>query len=131
MNYRLGIYAAGVVILMLHAIRGPAQNLCPNPGFEQLNGCPAGTGEINLAAPWSSAGFPSDLFINCHVNSVPASCNDVSVPDNFAGNSAAHNGSAYAGFFALSSTANQRTYIQAPLSSSLVNNQLYQVSVFF
>jgi len=108
-----------------------SQNLCPNPGFEQLSGCPVGSGEINLAQPWSGAGIVPDLFSFCHVNGTPAGCNDVSVPANFAGNTTAHGGSAYAGFYTKRGTANQRTYLQAPFTTPLVNGQLYRVTAWF
>ena len=106
------------------------QNLCPNPGFEQLSGCPNGPGEIDLAVPWTSAGALVDLFSFCHVNGTPRSCNDVSVPVNFAGTSAAHNGSAYDGFYTRRQNPNQRTYLQAPLTTPMVAGQLYRVSAF-
>jgi gliding motility-associated-like protein len=107
------------------------QNICPNPGFEQLSGCPSGSGEINLSTPWTDAGTPADLFSFCHVNGATPGCNDVGVPSNFAGNSAAHGGSTYAGFYTKKSTANERTYIQAPLTTTLANGQLYKITAFF
>lgn len=108
-----------------------AQNLCPNPGFEQITGCPSGPGELTLATPWTDAGSPSDLFNFCHVNGTPASCNDVSVPVNFAGTSTAFNGSSYAGFYTRRAAANKRTYLQAPLTSAMIPGQLYRVTANF
>ncbi|MBK8416362.1 MAG: hypothetical protein IPL22_18750 [Bacteroidetes bacterium] len=67
-----------------------SQNLCPNPGFEQLSGCPAGPKEITLAQPWVATGDTADLFSFCHVNGTTPGCNDVSVPVNFAGQAPAH-----------------------------------------
>ncbi|HMT30622.1 MAG TPA: hypothetical protein PKD91_15200, partial [Bacteroidia bacterium] len=57
-----------VLLFLLITFNSFSQNLCPNPGFEQLSGCPVGPGEINLAAPWTGAGVPSDLFSFCHAN---------------------------------------------------------------
>jgi len=108
-----------------------SQNLVPNSGFEQFTGCPTGSGEISLAAPWTSAGAPADLFSSCHVNSIPAGCSNVGVPFNFAGNSAAASGSNYSGFYTKSPNANQRNYIKAPLNSPLNPGQLYKVSAAF
>ncbi|MBL0343086.1 MAG: hypothetical protein IPP71_20775 [Bacteroidetes bacterium] len=51
-----------LILFQLHYFYSFGQNLCPNPGFEQLSGCPTGPGEINLAQPWTDAGNPSDLF---------------------------------------------------------------------
>jgi len=120
-----------VLIACLFTNFSNGQNICPNPGFEQLSGCPTVTGEINLSPPWSNAGSPSDLFNFCHVNGIPAGCNDVGVPNNFAGVTTAHGGSSYAGFYTRQSVANQRTYVQAPLTSALLNGQLYKISAFF
>src|SRR5688572_28841434 len=107
------------------------QNLCPNPGFEQLSGCPTGSGEISFAFPWVDAGIPSDLFSFCHVNGTPPGCSDVSVPVNFAGYSTAYTGSSYAGFYTKKKSVNHRTYIQAPLTSALASGQLYKISARF
>jgi len=43
-----------------------AQNLVPNPGFDDLTDCPFDDGQINLAAPWITAsnGTP-DLYNKC------------------------------------------------------------------
>ncbi len=120
-----------LVLFFLSFLKCYAQNICPNPGFEQLSGCPNGTGEINLAPPWTDAGIPSDLFSFCHVNGTPPGCNDVSVPDNFAGSSTAHGGSTYAGIFTKKSAANQRTYLQVPLSSAMASGQLYKITAHF
>ncbi len=120
-----------ILLFLLSFLNSHAQNLCPNPGFEQLTGCPTGTGEINLAPPWTNAGIPSDLFSFCHVNGSPPGCNDVSVPDNFAGTSTTHGGSTYAGIFTKKSLTNQRTYLQVPLTSALVSGQLYKVTAYF
>lgn len=108
-----------------------AQNLVPNGGFEQLSGCPSGTGEISLAPPWSSAGAPADLFNSCHVNSLPSNCSNVSVPLNFAGSAPAQAGSSYAGIYTLKNVPNERTYLTVPLTSPLNAGQLYRVAAFF
>lgn len=108
-----------------------AQNLCPNPGFEQIGGCPAGQGEIDLAAPWDAPGVPAELFHTCHANGLVPGCTDVSVPENFAGHAPAHNGSGYGGFWAKGFGANERSYMSAPLSSSLLTGQLYEVRAWF
>ncbi|HEX5002875.1 MAG TPA: gliding motility-associated C-terminal domain-containing protein [Bacteroidia bacterium] len=105
------------------------QNLCPNPGFEQLSGCPLNQHEVTLAAPWMAPGDTADLFHACHVNN--GSCSDVGVPDNIGGYATAHGGAGYAGFVARGVAANERTYLSAPLSSPLVTGQLYEVRGWF
>lgn len=123
-------HLSAFLLIFFSFINCYSQNICPNPGFEQISACPAGSGELNLASPWNGAGVPADLFNFCHVNGAPPSCNDVNVPANFAGISSAHTGSSYAGFFTKRSTANQRTYLQAPVTP-MVPNQVYRVSAFF
>jgi gliding motility-associated-like protein len=108
-----------------------SQNLCPNPGFEQLSGCPTGNGEIHLAFPWIAMGDTADLFSFCHVNGAPPGCDDVGVPFNFAGYSQAHGGSTYAGIVTKGSPGIYRTYIQAPLTSPMTASSLYKAEVFF
>lgn len=108
-----------------------AQNLVPNAGFEQLSGCPSGSGEIHLAPPWSSAGAPADLFNACHVNSTPANCSNVSVPFNFSGSTPAQAGSSYAGIYTRKNIPDERTYLTVPLTSPLSTGQLYHVAAFF
>lgn len=108
-----------------------AQNLVPNAGFEQLSGCPLGSGEITLAPPWSSAGSPADLFNACHVNTLPFNCTNVSVPLNFAGNALARAGSSYAGFYTRRNNPDERTYLTVPLATPMNTGQLYRVSAFF
>lgn len=119
------------VFLGLFNLVSFAQNLVPNPGFEQFTGCPSGNGEINLAAPWTSAGAPADLFSSCHINTTPANCSNVGVPVNFAGNTAVNSGSNCSGFFTKMSSPNQRNYIGAPLNTPLTPGQLYKASAFF
>lgn len=115
----------------LVAVDLSAQNLIPNGGFEQLSGCPSGSGEISLALPWSSAGAPADLFNSCHVNSNPSNCSNVSVPLNFAGLAPAKAGSSYAGFYTRRNNANERSYLTVPLTTPMNTGQLYRVAAFF
>jgi gliding motility-associated-like protein len=124
------IRVIGVMLLcMIHFIT-KSQNLCPNPGFEQISACPTGAGELNLASPWSGAGSPTDLFQACHVNTLPLSCNAVNVPNNFAGNSSPFAGNGYAGFYTYRTSPNQRTYLQVPLTSPMLSGQLYRLSFY-
>jgi len=106
-----------------------AQNLCPNPGFEQLSGCPLNQHSVTLASPWMAPGDTADLFHACHVNT--GGCSDVSVPGNIGGYATAHGGAGYAGFVARGPVANERTYLSAPLSSPLLTGQLYEVRGWF
>jgi len=109
-----------------------AQNLVPNPGFENYTSCPTTHGEVNLASPWiSPTTGSSDYFNTC----VGSSCSNISpwvcVPNNWLGTQMPHNGNAYAGFFIKwSSSTNYREYIQTPLLSPMVAEQYYEVSFY-
>src|SRR6187455_2453226 len=77
-----------------------AQNLAPNPDFEDFSSCPDGLnipGNPNFnCIPWrtGSAGTP-DYFNAC------ANPNDIGVPDNIFGWQQAISGEAYTGFYAI------------------------------
>jgi len=105
------------------------QSLIPNGSFEQLLGCPTTSGEITLAQSWSAAGGTSDLFNFCHVNGIPSTCNDVSIPTNFAGHSNAFSGSSYAGLVSHGPSTFMRSYIQTQLIQNLQTDSLYRLIV--
>jgi OmpA-OmpF porin, OOP family len=107
-----------------------AQNLVPNPGFEQYYKCPgsfnySSTGEI--APGWQSptTGTP-DIFNTC-------SLGDAGVPTNWAGYSKAYTGSGYAGIYGFIIRGNKtyREYLQSPLQIPLEAGAKYQVEFYF
>jgi len=107
-----------------------AQNLVPNPGFEQYYKCPGSfnystTGEI--APGWKSPtkGTP-DLFHSCSIG-------DAGVPTNWAGYSKAYTGSGYAGIygFIFNPRKDYREYLQAELSTALEPGGKYLVEFYF
>src|ERR1043165_3367909 len=81
------------------ALSAHAQNLVPNPSFEDTVKCPTNHGDINGidASNWLTFGSTPDYFNSC--NNYPASDynHGCSVPDNWAGFQAAATGFAYAG----------------------------------
>jgi len=95
-------------------IGAQAQNLVPNPGFEVQDTCPA-VSQISKAQPWVSAtlGTP-DLY-----NSTCASQNLT-----------ARTGIGSSGVYVLNSFANNREYMEAPLTAPMVGGQLYNVSFY-
>ncbi len=105
-----------------------AQNLVPNPGFEIYTLCPTTDGQINRAAPWMSSdatGTP-DFMTTCGTGGY-------SQPTNSPGFQAPHTDSSYAGFFATVGSTfglSIREYMQAPLITPLVANQVYTVTFF-
>ena len=114
-------------LLAFVALVLPAQNLVPNPGFEQLTGCPTVGGQIALALSWinpTPGGFPNgspDFFHDCSA--------EMGVPVNFAGTQAPLSGLGYAGFHPYSSAAaNFREYVEVHLTEPLVPDKCYELS---
>jgi OOP family OmpA-OmpF porin len=106
-----------------------AQNLVPNPGFEEYFQCPGSYNpqgsDKNFAPGWVSPtlGTP-DLFNRC-------SFGNAGVPHNWAGVAHAHKGYGYSGIYAWLSSNNYREYLQAKLIDSLVEGKKYKVEFFF
>jgi hypothetical protein len=103
-----------------------AQNLIPNPGFEQKNGCPDRPGQITLADYWTSPTIATpDYFNDCSMGL------DYGTEFNKKGGQVAHGGKAYAGlqFYHLSKNEYYE-YIQTRIDSNLVAGQLYCIKAF-
>ncbi len=107
-----------------------AQNLVPNPGFEQYKTCPYSfSTNRNDFGPtgWSSptSGTP-DYYNKCSVG-------DNGVPHNWAGVSHSHSGSAYAGIYAWNNKVkgNYREYIQCKLKEPLQAKRNYLVQFHY
>ena len=91
-----------------------AQNLVPNPSFEIQDTCPA-VSQIELAQPWVSASIGTpDLFNN--------SCASQ--------NASARTGVGSSGVYTYSTFANNREYMEVPLTNALVAGQTYCVSFY-
>lgn len=114
-----------------------AQNLVPNPSFEEIVQCPEmpDPGQIHLAKPWfqptpwfwDSTDFEtsssSDLFHEC------APQGESGVPLSWAGYQFARTGKGYAGIgFWQSSTSRER--IEVELNDSLLKDSTYCVSMY-
>ena len=58
----------GKSCFILCMISANAQNLVPNPGFEEISGCPETHSLIENAVPWRPGNFGSpDLFNRCAI----------------------------------------------------------------
>ncbi len=121
---------ARIVIWLLALVQiGKAQNLVPNPSFEQYFQCPGSYNpqgsDRNFAPGWFSPtkGTP-DLFNRC-------SFGNAGVPHNWAGVAHAHKGYGYSGIYAWMNNNNYREYLQAKLTDSLVEGKKYGVEFFF
>src|SRR5687767_11392239 len=107
----------------------PAQNLVPNPSFENITGCPASLSQYNLATPWAippGSGTTPDLFNPCNTTAC-----SVDAPNNFIGVTNAFSGVGYAGILVgnYGSCPNCREYLQIQLTSPLVAGTQYCVSM--
>lgn len=105
-----------------------AQNLVPNPGFEQVTQCPSFASQLEKAAPWTNpnAGTP-ELYHGC----APLS-SYVSVPANTTGGfQYARTGVGYAGLYCWrTDVAGMREYAQVALTAPLQAGRCYRVRMY-
>jgi gliding motility-associated-like protein len=103
-----------------------AQNLAPNPSFEELENCPSffGAGGTLLATPWVNGfGTTADVFNTCATNPI------VGVPANALGWQQTNSGEGYIGAIFKDASNIWREYPQAPLVSPMVADQLYYIGM--
>ncbi|MBI2271890.1 MAG: SprB repeat-containing protein [Bacteroidetes bacterium] len=105
-----------------------AQNLVPNPSFENLATCPdnfsIGFDQLTRAPAWHTAtkGTP-DLLNSC---ALPAQY--VDVPVNYGGSQLARTGNGYSGLFVYDGNSPQyREYLETPLTNTLKAGQIYEI----
>ncbi len=103
---------------------GTAQNLVPNPSFEDTVACPDWISQVERAAGWSQFRPTADYFNSCS-NSV------YTVPYSL-GYQCASTGNAYCGIWCYNSTlSNLREYIGRQLSTPLIIGQKYYITIRF
>ena len=92
-----------------------AQNLIPNPGFEEVHVCPTGLRQLDLAKNWAgaNAGTP-ELFHNC----------------GFTTNISPNTGNGMAGVIFLSDLSSSLEYLQVELTDTLVKGEEYEFSFY-
>lgn len=111
------------ILLLFTLFQSFAQNLVPNPSFEDTIACPTGAGQIYNATNWYSPNISSpDYYQTC----APF---PVEVPTNFNGFESPFNGNAYCGIIIRSNVSwvNFREYIQARLINPLVIGNTYNI----
>lgn len=105
-----------------------AQNLVPNPSFEQYSSCPVFASQLNLASPWfnPTLGTP-EFFHGC-----AAVSSWVSVPSQATGGyQPARTGVGYAGIYILRTDIPQmREYIEIELIEPLTEGRCYHFEMF-
>lgn len=120
-------YLFCLIVLVFH-IQAFAQNLVPNPGFENNTSCPVFASQLNLAAPWyNPTGATPEYYNAC------ADYNSwVSVPSTPSGGyQSAYGGDAYAGIFVFrNDVSNMREYLQIQLSEQLAAGECYFFEMF-
>src|ERR1700761_534549 len=101
-----------------------AQNLVPNPSFEDTVHCPTTIGQLQYAQHWinPTQGTP-DYYNACS----SSNGNAVHVPNNSFGSQIAMAGSAYGGFYAFNKPFPNsfKEYIEIELLSSLLASHKY------
>lgn len=104
-----------------------AQNLVPNPSFEQFTNCPYDISQTSLLQNWNYISFTPDYFNQCDTS------NTVSIPNNLFGfqNNYLPGGNAYVGVYCRSDNTglDAREIIGAKMSDSLAIGQRYYASV--
>lgn len=118
------------ILLIFISLSVSAQNLVPNPSFEEISVCPQSfyiRSADFLIPGWTSAtlGTP-DLFHAC-------SRAEASVPFNWAGESNAHSGKGYAGIYVWDTDikGNYREYLQSELAEPLKVGEKYKVEFYY
>jgi hypothetical protein len=104
---------------------GKAQNLVPNPSFEDTIHCPTNLNQVPNSNYWSNPTLASPDFFNA-CSTVGG--NVVHVPNNGFGFQSAHSGNAYVGCYTYNPSG--REYVQTKLLDSLVSGKKYIVSLY-
>jgi OOP family OmpA-OmpF porin len=101
-----------------------AQNLLPNPGFENYKYCPTKVGQFSLVKDWMSGntGTP-DYYNECsYVNNMRFPRGLGSIPP--------HSGDGYAGIITLDKYSDIAEYIQTTITDSLVKGKTYTFKMY-
>jgi gliding motility-associated-like protein len=124
------------IVLICTCFSSTAQNLVPNPSFEQYNFCPNNSSDLNSVKNWFmpvNAPFNFQYFNSC-ASSITSNC---SVPLNSSGYELAFTGSAYislalaGNFSSIAQDRNIRNYTSIKLNSTLIVNRYYSVSLMY
>ena len=85
-------FLSATFFILFSAGKISAQNLVPNPSFEDTVACPFDVGLVSYCQGWNSYRASPDYFIPC------GSSLDIQVPKNFAGYQFPSSGNCYMGF---------------------------------
>ena len=102
---------------------GSAQNIVPNPSFENYSSCPTAFGEVYKCQGWATFGHSPDYFSECSPDTI------VNVPKNNFGFQHAATGIAYCGFINTSGgPVPPQEYLGATLLQPLIAGHKYFAS---
>src|ERR1051325_2803024 len=101
-------------LFLLMSISVTAQNLVPNPSFENYSSCPTAGGQVYKAIGWSNCGQTPDYCNAC------ATAANFSVPYNGFGYQPAATGNAYCDLWTYASNQLYREFIGTFLIQPLV-----------
>lgn len=119
------------LLLPFILIQSTAQNLVPNPSFEEFSQCPDQLNQVPYATGWSSFGNTPDYYNACNYSSL-VNQEVYAVPDNYNGFQYAAEGNAYCGLISwLENGSNYREMIGAELITPLDSGITYFVSLKF
>jgi outer membrane protein OmpA-like peptidoglycan-associated protein len=115
-----------MLALGIHTVQ--AQNLVPNPSFEEYTHCPGTLSQSpdEFRVPhWSSATFGTpDHFHSC-------SGGEADVPHNWAGVSEAYEGNGYAGIYLWMGLKTYREYLECRLLQPLIKDTTYHIEFHY
>lgn len=115
-------------LLIMLSISSKAQNLVPNPSFEDTVSCPDGVNNVSDAVGWFSSKSSPDYFNPCANINAPY----MGIPNNMAGHQAPIDGNTYAGLatYVLNPGNNIRELISTQLNHTLNIGVKYFVSAY-
>ncbi|MFK7776398.1 MAG: gliding motility-associated C-terminal domain-containing protein [Saprospiraceae bacterium] len=116
-----------VLVLLIFSVTVDAQNLVPNPSFENYSFCPSAPSQIYLLDDWNNpANSSPDYFNSCYVGPpFPGQ----SVPNNLIGYQPARTGGAYIGLAVHGTGTSVREYLQVLLPQPLIAGECYYVEM--
>jgi hypothetical protein len=113
---------------LLLSTSAAAQNLVPNPSFEQFDTCPSNISQITRAAGWNAVRPTPDYFNSCSTDTLFNGQIIVGVPSNFCGYRTAASGTAYSGIISKGGSSEDREIIGTQLLTPLQIGTKYFVS---
>lgn len=114
------------ILLLFTLFQSSAQNLVPNPSFEDYSGCPDQTGLLdNLDFWFNPTTGSSDYFNSCYTTG-PI---NVDVPTNYFGYQNPVSGNGYIGLFLFYPITNYREYAEVELNDTLSAGSTYYITM--